>query len=39
MENNRLHLYTGNGKGKTTASMGLALRMISHGAGCWSPSL
>lgn len=31
MENNRLHLYTGNGKGKTTASMGLALRMISHG--------
>ncbi|MBS1266186.1 MAG: hypothetical protein MAG795_00153 [Candidatus Woesearchaeota archaeon] len=26
-----IHLYTGNGKGKTTASLGLALRAIGHG--------
>lgn len=31
MDKHLLHLYTGNGKGKTTAGMGLALRMLGHG--------
>jgi len=26
-----IHVYTGNGKGKTTSSLGLALRAIGHG--------
>ena len=26
-----IHVYTGDGKGKTTASLGLALRAIGHG--------
>lgn len=30
MERHLLHLYTGDGKGKTTAGMGLALRMLGH---------
>lgn len=31
MDRHRLHVYTGSGKGKTTAAMGLCLRMLGHG--------
>jgi len=31
MEKGLIQVYTGNGKGKTTASLGLALRAIGHG--------
>ena len=34
-----VHLYYGNGKGKTTAAMGLALRAADADCGCISPSL
>ena len=31
MEKGLVHIYTGNGKGKTTSAIGLAVRALSHG--------
>ena len=31
MEANKLHVYTGDGKGKTSAGFGLLLRQLGHG--------
>ncbi|NPA36983.1 MAG: cob(I)yrinic acid a,c-diamide adenosyltransferase [Chlorobi bacterium] len=31
METGLIHIYTGEGKGKTTAAVGLAIRALSHG--------
>lgn len=39
MNKGLIHLYTGEGKGKTTAAMGLALRAAGAGKKCLSCSL
>ena len=31
----KLHVLTGDGKGKTSAGMGMVLRMAGYGKKCW----